>query len=109
MKQLSDGDSNVILNNVFTVEPSNQQRLVQLLTRATDNAVSRANSWIDFPRPKHELGRSKIRSRSSRGTPGPWSLTSMLPSARALIVTSVRGGAWATAFSIRLRIASSMA
>jgi hypothetical protein len=53
--------------------------------------------------------RSKIRSRSSRGTPGPRSLTSMLPSARVLTVTSVRGGVWTTAFSIRLRIASSMA
>jgi hypothetical protein len=33
----------------------------------------------------------------------------MLPSARVLTVTSVRGGVWTTAFSIRLRIASSMA
>ena len=53
--------------------------------------------------------RSKIRARSSWGTPGPWSLMSMLPPARVLTVTSLRGGAWTTAFSTRLRIASSMA
>jgi quinol monooxygenase YgiN len=32
----------ITLINVFTVEPSNQQRLVDLLARATDGFVSRA-------------------------------------------------------------------
>jgi quinol monooxygenase YgiN len=38
--------TNVTLINVFTVDPSNQQRLVDLLTRATDNAVSRAPGFL---------------------------------------------------------------
>ena len=45
MKQLSD-KSNITLINVFTVDPSNQQRLVDLLTRVTDNAVSRAAGFL---------------------------------------------------------------
>ncbi len=36
----------ITLINVFTVEPSNQQRLVELLTRATDGFVSRAPGFI---------------------------------------------------------------
>src|SRR5437879_9441974 len=46
MKQLSDKSSNIILINVFTVDPSKQQRLVDLLTRATDSAVSRAPGFM---------------------------------------------------------------
>jgi hypothetical protein len=68
MKQLSDHDSNVILINVFTVEPSNQQRLVQLLTRATDNAVSRAR-LDDHPGglSTHAMrAQGKCRSRSQK-------------------------------------------
>ncbi len=38
--------SAVILINVFTVEPGNQQRLIDLLTRATDGLVSRAPGFI---------------------------------------------------------------
>jgi len=34
MTQTSEKDSMVALINVFTVEPANQQRLVDLLTRA---------------------------------------------------------------------------
>ena len=45
MKQLSD-KSNITLINVFTVHPSNQQRLVDLLTRAADNGVSRAPGFL---------------------------------------------------------------
>jgi hypothetical protein len=41
----SDGDT-VVLINVFTVEPANQQRLVDLLTRATDGSVNRAPGFI---------------------------------------------------------------
>ena len=36
----------VVLINVFTVEPANQQRLVDLLTRATDGFVNRAPGFI---------------------------------------------------------------
>ncbi len=39
-------DPIVTLINVFTVEPSNQQRLVDLLTRATDGLVDRAPGFI---------------------------------------------------------------
>jgi quinol monooxygenase YgiN len=46
MNQLSAKGSNITLINVFTVDPSNQQRLVDLLTRATDNAVSRAPGFL---------------------------------------------------------------
>ena len=36
----------ITLINVFTVEPSNQQRLVDLLARATDGFVGRAPGFI---------------------------------------------------------------
>jgi heme-degrading monooxygenase HmoA len=36
----------ITLINVFTVTPENQQRLVDLLTRATDEFVSRAPGFI---------------------------------------------------------------
>jgi hypothetical protein len=36
----------IILINVFTVEPANQQRLIDLLTRATDGLVNRAPGFI---------------------------------------------------------------
>jgi quinol monooxygenase YgiN len=45
MPQSSDGDV-VVLINVFTVEPANQQRLVDLLTRATDGSVNRAPGFV---------------------------------------------------------------
>jgi heme-degrading monooxygenase HmoA len=41
-----DEPNAVILINVFTVEPGNQQRLVDLLTRATDGLVSRAPGFV---------------------------------------------------------------
>jgi hypothetical protein len=37
-------NSVVTLINVFTVDPANQERLVDLLTRATDGFVSRAQA-----------------------------------------------------------------
>jgi quinol monooxygenase YgiN len=46
MNQISDRGSNITLINVFTVDPSNQQRLVDLLARATDGAVSRAPGFL---------------------------------------------------------------
>jgi quinol monooxygenase YgiN len=39
-------NSVVTLINVFTVDPANQERLVDLLTRATDGFVSRAPGFI---------------------------------------------------------------
>lgn len=36
----------IVLINVFTVDPANQQRLVDLLGRATDEFVSRATGFI---------------------------------------------------------------
>ena len=46
MDQTPDKSSIVTLINVFTVDPANQQRLVDLLTRATDGFVSRAPGFI---------------------------------------------------------------
>ena len=46
MNQTSEIGSMVTLINVFTVEPVNQQRLVDLLTRATDGSVNRAPGFI---------------------------------------------------------------
>jgi quinol monooxygenase YgiN len=46
MTQLSHKGGNITLINVFKVDPSNQQRLVDLLTRATDGAVSRAPGFL---------------------------------------------------------------
>jgi quinol monooxygenase YgiN len=36
----------LVVINVFTVEPTNQQRLVDVLTRATDGFVNRAPGFI---------------------------------------------------------------
>ena len=46
MDQTPDKSSIVTLINVFTVDPANQQRLVDLLTRATDGFISRAPGFI---------------------------------------------------------------
>jgi quinol monooxygenase YgiN len=46
MSQTSDTSSVVTLINVFTVDPANQQQLVDLLTRATDGSVRRAAGFI---------------------------------------------------------------
>src|SRR6266700_2108868 len=46
MNQRSEKGSIVTLINVFTVEPANQQRLVDLLTHATDGSVNRAPGFI---------------------------------------------------------------
>jgi len=45
MTQITDSGL-VILINVFTVEPINQQRLVDLLVRATDGSVNSAAGFI---------------------------------------------------------------
>ncbi len=36
----------IALINIFTVDPANQQRLLDLLTRATDEFVSRAPGFV---------------------------------------------------------------
>jgi quinol monooxygenase YgiN len=41
-----DPTATVILINVFTVEPGQQDRLVQLLVRATDGLVNRAPGFV---------------------------------------------------------------
>jgi quinol monooxygenase YgiN len=44
--QTSDSSSAITLINVFRVDPADQQRLVDLLVRATDGFVSRAPGFI---------------------------------------------------------------
>jgi quinol monooxygenase YgiN len=39
-------DDEVVLINVFTVAPENQQRLIDLLTRATEGSVNRAPGFL---------------------------------------------------------------
>lgn len=46
MIQTSDSSSAITLINVFSVDPADQQRLVDLLARATDGFVSRAPGFI---------------------------------------------------------------
>jgi quinol monooxygenase YgiN len=46
MTTSSDATAAVTLINVFTVEPGQQDRLVQLLVRATDGLVNRAPGFI---------------------------------------------------------------
>src|SRR5262252_6425936 len=61
--------------------------------------------FVPFPR----QNRSKTRSLCSRGIPGPRSAMLTLPLAYVLIVTSLPGAVWATAFSTRFLIASPIA
>ena len=46
MTTISPNRTLVTLINVFTVEPANQQRLIELLTRATDTSVRHAPGFI---------------------------------------------------------------
>jgi quinol monooxygenase YgiN len=46
MTQVSANGSVITLINVFTVEPTNQQRLVELLTEATEASVRQAPGFI---------------------------------------------------------------
>ncbi len=46
MTENSEETGVVVLINVFTVEPANQQRLVNLLIRATDGSVNRVRGFI---------------------------------------------------------------
>jgi quinol monooxygenase YgiN len=74
-------DSGIVtLINVFTVDPANQQRLVDLLTRATDGFVSRAPGFISSTLHRSLDGtkvamyaqwRSVADYQAMRGDPGP--------------------------------------
>jgi quinol monooxygenase YgiN len=46
MTQISAKSSVITLINVFTVEPANQQRLVELLTEATESSVCHAPGFV---------------------------------------------------------------
>jgi quinol monooxygenase YgiN len=46
MTTISKDADLITLINVFTVDPSNQSRLVELLTRATDTFVRRARGFV---------------------------------------------------------------
>ena len=46
MTIISKGNKLVTLINIFTVEPANQQQLLDLLARATDTAVRQAPGFI---------------------------------------------------------------
>jgi quinol monooxygenase YgiN len=46
MTKRSHEAAGVVLINVFTVEPANQQRLIDLLTRATEGAVRQAPGFV---------------------------------------------------------------
>jgi quinol monooxygenase YgiN len=69
-----------VLINVFTVEPANQHRLVDLLTRATDGSVNRAPGFISATLHRSLDGtkvtmyarwRSAEAYQAMRGNPGP--------------------------------------
>ena len=75
-----DGEGGVVLINVFTVEPANQQRLIDLLTRATDVFVNRAAGFISATLHRSVDGtrvtmyahwRSAEDYQAMRGDPGP--------------------------------------
>ena len=46
MIHISTKNSVVTLINVFTVDPANQQRLIELLTRATEGSVRHAPGFV---------------------------------------------------------------
>jgi quinol monooxygenase YgiN len=46
MTRISTNNPVITLINVFTVEPANQQRLIELLTEATETSVRRAPGFV---------------------------------------------------------------
>ena len=46
MTRISTKSPVITLINVFTVEPANQQRLIELLTEATEVSVRRAPGFV---------------------------------------------------------------
>jgi quinol monooxygenase YgiN len=80
MNQVAGNGGLVALINVFTVEPVNQQRLVDLLDRATDGFVNRAPGFISSTLHRSIDGtkvtmyaqwRSEEDYQAMRQTPGP--------------------------------------
>jgi quinol monooxygenase YgiN len=80
MSQSSTDRAMVTLINVFTVDPANQERLVDLLTRATDGFVSRAPGFISSTLHRsidgtkvamHAKWRSAEDYQAMRNDPGP--------------------------------------
>jgi quinol monooxygenase YgiN len=70
----------IVLINVFTVEPGNQQRLLDLLARATDGSVNRAPDFLSATLHRSIDGtkvtmyaqwRSVEDYEAMRGDPGP--------------------------------------
>jgi quinol monooxygenase YgiN len=43
---IAPADNSVVLINIFTVEPENQQRLIDILIAATDGSVNREPGFI---------------------------------------------------------------
>ena len=75
-----DSESGVVLINVFTVEPADQERLIDLLIRATDGFVNRAPGFISATLHRSTDGskvtmyahwRSADDYQAMRGDPGP--------------------------------------
>ena len=80
MTQVTGNRSPVTLINVFTVEPVNQQRLVDLLSRATEGLVNRAPGFISSTLLRsidgtkvtmHAQWRSQEDYHAMRQNPGP--------------------------------------
>jgi heme-degrading monooxygenase HmoA len=46
MQTISSGNKFLTLINVFTVEPDNQQKLIDLLTLATDGSITKITGFI---------------------------------------------------------------
>src|SRR5713226_2598128 len=64
MIQISTKSSVVTLINVFTVDPAHQQRLVELLTRATEVSVRHAPGFVSA-----SLHRSLDGTKVTMGSP----------------------------------------
>src|SRR5262245_51788294 len=80
MTNISKDNKLVTLINVFTVEPANQQQLLELLVRATETSVRHARGFISAALHRSLDGtkvamyaqwRSIEDYRAMRGNPGP--------------------------------------
>jgi quinol monooxygenase YgiN len=80
MTQTPDEPRAIVMINVFTVDPANQKRLVDLLTRATEGFVTRAPGFISATLHRSLDGtkvtmysnwRSNEDYQAMRGDPGP--------------------------------------
>jgi quinol monooxygenase YgiN len=62
----------IILINVFTVDPANQHRLLELLARATDEFVSRAPGFVSSTLHRSLDGTKVTMYAQWRSTKGDW-------------------------------------